>query len=82
MINVNALLLYLASVVLTALVEIGVILIVNGDSYSRIYGILGDKNQTIGLVLILIGFGLVPILNMFVMFVAFVLIVMWGFDEL
>jgi hypothetical protein len=64
---------------LTALIEIGIILIVNGDSHSRIHGILGDKNQTIGLALILIGFGLVPALNIGV---AFILIVMWGVDEL
>jgi hypothetical protein len=76
---VNTLLLYLASVVLTALVEIGVILIVNGDRYSKIHGILGDRNQTIGLVLILVAFGLTPVLNVGV---TFVLIVMWGFDEL
>ena len=72
-------LLYLASIVLTALIEIGIILIVDGDSHSRIYGILGDKNQTIGLALILVGFGLVPILNVLV---AIILIIMWGLDEL
>lgn len=75
----NTLLLYLASVVLTAFVEIGIILIVDGDSRSRIHGILGNRNQTIGLALILVGFGLVPVLNMGV---AFILIIMWGFDEL
>ena len=76
---VTNILLYLASIVLTALIEIGIILIVNGNSYSRIYGILGDKMQTMGLIFLFIGFGLIPILNLFV---AFVLLVMWGLDEL
>lgn len=70
---------YLASIVLTALIEIGIILIVNGNRYSKIHEILEDKNSTIGLALILIGFGLTPVLNLCV---AFVLILMWGFDEL
>lgn len=70
---------YLASVVLTALIEIGIILIVNGDKYSNIHQILGDKNGTIGLALILVGFGLVPILNLIV---AFILLVVWGMGEL
>lgn len=70
---------YLASIVLTALIEIGIILIVNGDHRSRIHQILSDKNRTIGLALILIGFGLTPVLNLAV---AFVLIMMWGWNEL
>jgi hypothetical protein len=64
---------------LTALIEIGIILIADGDKYSKIHNILSDRKQTIGLVLILIGFGLVPILNIVI---AFVLAIMWGEGEL
>ena len=77
-ININ-MLYYLASIVLTALIEIGIILIVNGDKYSNIHQILGDENRTIGLALILIAFGLVPVLNLMV---AFILLVVWGMGEL
>lgn len=70
---------YLASIVLTALIEVGIILIVDGDRYSNIHEILEDKNRALGLALILIGFGLVPILNLIV---AFILLVVWGMGEL
>ena len=70
---------YLASVVLTVLIEIGIILIVNGDKYSKVHEILSDKNRTMGLVFVLVGFGFMPILNIVI---AFVLAIMWGEGEL
>ena len=70
---------YLASIVLTALIEIGIVLIVNGDKRSSIHEILEDKNQTIGLILVLTGLGLIPVINLGVVFV---LIIMWGNDLL
>lgn len=72
-------LLYLGSVVLTALIEIGIILIVGGDKYSKIHEILMDEKRTAGLILILIGVNLMPIVNLAVMFM---LLIMWGDDLL
>ena len=70
---------YLASILLTALIEVGIILIVNGDERSSIHRILEDKSRTIGLALVLTGLGLVPIVNLFA---AVVIIILWGMGEL
>ena len=61
------LLYYLASVVLTTLIEIGMMLVASGDKYSKIHGILENEKQTAGLILILIGVNLLPIINLVVL---------------